>query len=147
MLTQPTTGKRASSIARQVDEDEASRTIKLEDLAKLVSSVQPSFKDLNSLEDDHIIVVDGSNEDEEADKVHVNTNAEIEDALVPKSLSPSSLPTELKELPSKFNELAEEVKGLKKQVHDLEIELPGELKEIPSKLEDFTKTVTSLTSQ
>ncbi|GJS77441.1 putative reverse transcriptase domain-containing protein [Tanacetum coccineum] len=58
----------------------------------------------------------------------------------------SSLPTELKELPSKFNELTEVVKGLKKQVHELEIELPGDLKEIPNKLEDFTKTVTSLTS-
>ncbi|GKE67884.1 hypothetical protein Tco_1522045 [Tanacetum coccineum] len=52
----------------------------------------------------------------------------------------SSLPTELKELPSKFNELTEEVKGLKKQVHELEIEMPGDLKEIPSKLEDFNKT-------
>nr|GEV89582.1 retrovirus-related Pol polyprotein from transposon TNT 1-94 [Tanacetum cinerariifolium] len=53
----------------------------------------------------------------------------------------SSLLTELKELPSKFNELTKEVKGLKKQVHNLEIELPGELKEIPTKLEDFTKTI------
>ncbi|GJV92641.1 hypothetical protein Tco_1540454 [Tanacetum coccineum] len=59
----------------------------------------------------------------------------------------SSLPTEQKELPTKFNELAEVVKGLKNQVHELEIELLGELKEIPTKLEDFTKTVTSLTSQ
>ncbi|GJW11067.1 hypothetical protein Tco_1576894 [Tanacetum coccineum] len=59
----------------------------------------------------------------------------------------SSLPTELKELPSKFNELTEEVKGLKKKVHELEIELPGDLKEFPSTLEDFTRTVTSLTSQ
>ncbi|GKA85020.1 hypothetical protein Tco_0806674 [Tanacetum coccineum] len=59
----------------------------------------------------------------------------------------SSLPTELKDLPSKFNEVNEEVKGLKKQVHELEIELPGDLKEIPTKLEDFTKIVTSLTSQ
>ncbi|GJW81712.1 hypothetical protein Tco_0145687 [Tanacetum coccineum] len=59
----------------------------------------------------------------------------------------SSLPTKLKDLPSKFNELTEEVKGLKQQVHELELELPGELKDIPSKLEDFTKTVTSLTSQ
>ncbi|GKD53310.1 hypothetical protein Tco_1286697 [Tanacetum coccineum] len=50
--TQPTTGKGASSIARQVKEDEALRTIKLEDLAKLVSSVQPSFKDMDSPEDD-----------------------------------------------------------------------------------------------
>ncbi|GJY45645.1 hypothetical protein Tco_0434708 [Tanacetum coccineum] len=53
----------------------------------------------------------------------------------------------MKELPSKFNKLTEEVKGLKKQVHNLEIELPRELKEIPTKLEGFTKTVTSLTSQ
>ncbi|GJV34905.1 hypothetical protein Tco_1407382 [Tanacetum coccineum] len=59
----------------------------------------------------------------------------------------SSLPTKLKDLSSKFNELTEEVKGLKQQVHELEIELLGYLKEIPSKLEDFTKTVTSLTSQ
>ncbi|GKE87240.1 hypothetical protein Tco_1564715, partial [Tanacetum coccineum] len=46
-----------------------------------------------------------------------------------------------------FNELTEEVKGLKKQVLELDIELLGYLKEIPIKLEDFTKTVTSLTSQ
>nr|GEZ19388.1 hypothetical protein [Tanacetum cinerariifolium] len=59
----------------------------------------------------------------------------------------SSLLSELKDLPLKFNELTKEVKGLKKQVHELEIELPRDLKEIPSKLEDFTKTVTSLTSQ
>ncbi|GJW75522.1 hypothetical protein Tco_0134892 [Tanacetum coccineum] len=51
----------------------------------------------------------------------------------------SSLPTELKDLPSKFNELTKEVKGLTKQVHKLEIELLGDLKEIPSKLEEFTK--------
>ncbi|GJU99750.1 hypothetical protein Tco_1329021 [Tanacetum coccineum] len=59
----------------------------------------------------------------------------------------SSLPVELYDLPSQFDELTEEVKGLKKQVHELEIELPRELKEIPTKLEDFTKTITSLTSQ
>ncbi|GJU25662.1 hypothetical protein Tco_1164283 [Tanacetum coccineum] len=39
ILTQPTTGKGTSSIARQVKEEESSRTIKLEDLAKLVSNV------------------------------------------------------------------------------------------------------------
>ncbi|GJR64196.1 hypothetical protein Tco_0010261 [Tanacetum coccineum] len=78
VLTQPTTRKRASSIARQVEEEESSRTIKLEDLAKLVSA----------------------------------------------------LPTELKDLHSKFNELTEEVKGLKIQVHNLEFELPDDLKEM-----------------
>ncbi|GJR78835.1 hypothetical protein Tco_0149620 [Tanacetum coccineum] len=187
VLIQTTTGKGASSIARQVKEDEASRIIKLEDLAKLVSSVQPSFKDLDSPEDDPIIVVDDSDEDEEADEVHATINsqkhkleleknkAEAEatllkaqpsfpnveqlNELLVKSLQTefskilsahdfsNSLPTELKDLPSKFNELTEEVKGLKKQVHELEIELLGDLKEIPSKLEDFTKTVISLTSQ
>ncbi|GJX40640.1 hypothetical protein Tco_0255630 [Tanacetum coccineum] len=191
VLTQPKTGKVTSSISRQ-----------------------PSFKDMDSPEDDPIISVDENDEDKEADKVHATTNVEIKDTLVPKSSSPwssqiqeltnqvlilqsqkhkleleknkveveaallkaqpsflnmgqlnellvkslqieiskilsthdfsSSLLTELKDLPSKFNELIEEVKGLKKQVHELEIELLGDLKEIPSKLEDFTKTVISL---
>ncbi|GKF73620.1 hypothetical protein Tco_0219952, partial [Tanacetum coccineum] len=52
ILTQPIIGKGASSVARQVKEEEASSAIKLEDLAKLVSNVQPSFKDLDSSEDD-----------------------------------------------------------------------------------------------
>ncbi|GJU64212.1 hypothetical protein Tco_1246047 [Tanacetum coccineum] len=145
ILTQPIPRKGTSSIARQVEEDEASRTIRLEDLAKLVSNVQPSFKDLDSPEDDPIIVVDDSDEDEEANKVHTTTNVETRDALVPKSSSLRS--SQIQELTNHFNELTEEVKGLKKQVHNLKIELSGELKEIPTKLEDFTKTVTSLTSQ
>nr|GFA11019.1 hypothetical protein [Tanacetum cinerariifolium] len=93
--------------------------------------------DVDSPEDDPVIVVDDSDEDKE-DGVHTT----IKDTSVPKSSSPSnSLPTELKDLPSKFNKLIEEVKGLKQQFHELEIELPGDLKEIPSKLEDFTKTI------
>ncbi|GJT22347.1 hypothetical protein Tco_0892284 [Tanacetum coccineum] len=120
VLTQPITGKGASFIARQVEEEEASNIIKLEDQAKLVSNVQPSFKDLDSPEDDLVIVVDDSDEDEE-NEVYLTTNAKIEGTSVPKSSSLSSLPTELKDLPSKFNELIEEVKGLKKQW-----ELPAE---------------------
>nr|GEV70560.1 hypothetical protein [Tanacetum cinerariifolium] len=166
----------ASSIARQDKEEEASRTIKLEDLAKVVSHVQSRFKDLDSPEDDLIIVVDDSDEDKEVnkDEVYTTANAKTKDASVHESSSPnssqiqeltnqlnellvkslqteflkilstrdfsSSLSTELKELSFKFNDLTEEVKGLKKQVHELEIELPGDLKEIPTKLEDFTKT-------
>nr|GEZ19387.1 hypothetical protein [Tanacetum cinerariifolium] len=79
ILTQPITRKGASSIVRQVEEDEASRTIKLEDLAKLVSSVQPHFKDLDTPKDDPIVVVDDSAEDKDADEVHGTTNVEIED--------------------------------------------------------------------
>nr|GEX83643.1 putative reverse transcriptase domain, ribonuclease H-like domain, retroviral aspartyl protease [Tanacetum cinerariifolium] len=81
------------------------------------------FMDLDFPEDDPIIVVD-----------------ESEGVM-------SSLPIELKELPTEFNELAEDVKGLKNKVYELEIELLGELEEIPTKLEDFTKAVTCLTSQ
>ncbi|GJU05268.1 hypothetical protein Tco_1121698 [Tanacetum coccineum] len=138
--------KGASSIARQIEEEESSNTIKLEDLAKLVSHVQPSFKDLNSPKDDPVIIVD-EDEETEKDEVHPTLNAKTKDTSVPKSSSPSSLLTKLKDLPSKLNELTREVKGLKKQVHELDIELLGDLKEIPTKLDDFTKNVTSLTSQ
>ncbi|GKF05626.1 hypothetical protein Tco_0036294 [Tanacetum coccineum] len=100
---------------------------------------------LDSPEDDPIIVVDDSDEDEEVDKygLYATSNIETKDASVPKSSSPRSsqiqeltnqilsthdfscsLLTELKDLSSKFNELTEEVKGLKKQVHKFEIELP-----------------------
>ncbi|GKE16807.1 hypothetical protein Tco_1424384, partial [Tanacetum coccineum] len=147
-----------------------------EDLAKMVSHVEPSFKDLGSSEDDPVIVVDDSDEDED-DEVHATENVETEDTSVPKSSSLRSFQVQeltnqvlilqsqkykleleknkaeaeaalLKAQPSYpnveqllFDELTEEVKGLKKQVHELEIELPGDLEEIPTKLEDFTKTV------
>nr|GEV56790.1 hypothetical protein [Tanacetum cinerariifolium] len=64
---------------------------KLEDLTKLVSHVQLSFKDLDSPEDDPIIVVNDTDEDDEVDKdeVHTTTNDETEDTLVPKSSYPS----------------------------------------------------------
>ncbi|GJY94356.1 hypothetical protein Tco_0510717 [Tanacetum coccineum] len=173
VLTQPITRKGVNSFARQIEE-ETSNTIKLEDLAKLVSHVQPSFKDLDSPEDDPVIIVADSDEDEyklELEKNKLKAEAALLKAqpsfpnvqqlkeLLVKSLKTefsnilsahafsSSLTTELKDLPSKFDELTEEVKRLKKQVHELEIELPRDLKEIPTKLEDFTKTVTSHTSQ
>nr|GEZ05200.1 hypothetical protein [Tanacetum cinerariifolium] len=90
VLTQPTTRKRASSIARQIEKEEAFNTIKLEDLAKLVSHDQPSFKDLDSLEDDLVIVVGDSDKDEviEKDEVNPTLNAETENTSVPKSSSP-----------------------------------------------------------
>ncbi|GJT10285.1 hypothetical protein Tco_0857327 [Tanacetum coccineum] len=181
VLTQPTTENGASFTAIHGDKEEASSTIKLEDLAKQVSQIQPSFKDLDSPEDDPVIIVDESDEDEpnaetedtllelEKNKAKAKAtllkaqplfpNVEQLNEILVKSLQTefskilsshdfsSSLPTELKDLPSKFNKLIEEIKGLKTQVHELEIELPKELKEIPTKLEDFTKAATCLTSQ
>ncbi|GJW75521.1 hypothetical protein Tco_0134891 [Tanacetum coccineum] len=102
--TQPTIGKGASSIVKQVKEDEASRTIKLEDLAKLVSSVQPSFKDLDSPEDDPSLLL-MINEDEEADEVHATTNVKTEDSLVLKSSSPSLLKFMILPTKSSFSSL------------------------------------------
>nr|GEU87233.1 hypothetical protein [Tanacetum cinerariifolium] len=110
--------KEEASTIIQGDKEEASITIKLEDLTKLVSQIQPSFKDLGSPEDDLVIIVDKSDKHE--------PNAETKDTSVPRSSSPCSLPTELKDLPSKLNKLTEEIKGLKTQVHELEIELPKE---------------------
>ncbi|GJT86683.1 retrovirus-related pol polyprotein from transposon TNT 1-94 [Tanacetum coccineum] len=57
------------------------------------------------------------------------------------------LPTELKELPSKFTKLSREIKELKKHVKGMEIWLLGDLKEIPTKLENFTSIISSLTSE
>ncbi|GJR05247.1 hypothetical protein Tco_0528231 [Tanacetum coccineum] len=148
VLTQPTIRKGASSIARQVREDEALRTIKLEELAKLVSSVQPSFKDLDSPEDDPIIVLMTVMKMKSLKSTNWNLRiTKLKLKLLSLKLSPPflmwdnellvkslqtefskilsahdfsySLPTDLKDLPSKFNELNEEVKGLKKQVHEL----------------------------
>nr|GEV18960.1 retrovirus-related Pol polyprotein from transposon TNT 1-94 [Tanacetum cinerariifolium] len=122
------------------DKEEASSTIKLEYLAKLVSPIQPSFKDLDSPEDDPVIIVD------ESDK-H-KPNVETKDTLVPRSSSPKSsqiqdsLPTELKDLPSKFNELTKEIKGtatsLTSQVAKLKTlqwELLKEFHSLPAKVE------------
>ncbi|GKE55495.1 hypothetical protein Tco_1494680 [Tanacetum coccineum] len=91
-------------------------------------------------------------EDDSDEEVHAEKLTE----LLVKSLQPElskllsshdfsiSLPTKLKELPSKFNELTGEVKELKKHVHDLEIKLLEDLKEIPNKLQTFTSTVKNL---
>ncbi|GJU99025.1 hypothetical protein Tco_1328296 [Tanacetum coccineum] len=172
ILTQPTTKKGASSTAIHGDKEEASTaiygdkeeassTINLEDLAKLVSQIHPSFKDLDSPKDDPLEPEKNKAKAEaallKAQPSFPNVE-QINDLLV-KSLQTefskilssydfsSSFLTKLKDLPSKFNELTEEIEGLNTQVHELEIELPKELKEIPTKLENFTKTATSLTSQ
>nr|GEZ82379.1 hypothetical protein [Tanacetum cinerariifolium] len=158
VLIKPATGKGASHIEQEVEEefntsldlfgsDDANKKIKLEDLSKLVQNMEANFMDIDSPDDEPIIVVNESKE--EADKtkdIHATSYLQNKDTSVPKPSSLSSLQTELKELPTKFSELTREIKELKKHVHDLEIELPGDLKEIPNKLETFTSTVESLTT-
>nr|GEY00443.1 hypothetical protein [Tanacetum cinerariifolium] len=90
VLTQPITEKGASftsihgdkevaSTAIHGDKEKASSTINLEDLAKLVSQIQPSFKDPDSPEDDPVIIVDESDKDEQ--------NAKTKGTSVPRSSS------------------------------------------------------------
>ncbi|GKA00374.1 hypothetical protein Tco_0672924 [Tanacetum coccineum] len=83
----------------------------MEDLAKLVSHVQPSFKDLDSSEDDPVIVVDDSDENED-DEVHATENVETEDTSVPKSSSPRS---------SQIHGLTNQVLILQSQNHKLKL--------------------------
>ncbi|GJR96090.1 hypothetical protein Tco_0268264 [Tanacetum coccineum] len=54
----------------------------LEDLAKLVSHVQPSFKDLDLPKDDPVIVMINSDKDVD-DEVHATENVETRDTSVP----------------------------------------------------------------
>ncbi|GKG62183.1 hypothetical protein Tco_0632087, partial [Tanacetum coccineum] len=56
---------------------------------KVVSHMQPSFKDLDPLEDDPVIVVNDSDEDED-DEVHAAENVETKDTSISKSSSPRS---------------------------------------------------------
>nr|GFB96709.1 hypothetical protein [Tanacetum cinerariifolium] len=105
VLTQPITKKGASSTAIHGDKEEASSTIKLGDLAKLVSQIQPSFKDLDSPKDDTVIIIDESDE--------VEPNAKTEDTSVPRSSSPRS---------SQIQELTNQVLILKSQKHKLKLE-------------------------
>ncbi|GJS44610.1 hypothetical protein Tco_0594731 [Tanacetum coccineum] len=150
VLTQPKTGKGANFIDRHVKEEEASNTIKLEDLAKLVSKVHPSFKDLNSLEDDPVIVVDDIDEDEE--DVHTTTKDTSHKLELMKNKAEAEI-TILKAQPSfpevgQLNELL--VKSITAEfskilfAHDFRSSLPSELKDLPSKLNELTKEVKGL---
>ncbi|GJS03464.1 zf-CCHC domain-containing protein [Tanacetum coccineum] len=160
VLTQPTIGKGINSITRQAEE-ESSRIIKLEDLAKLVSNVQTNFKDLNSPEDDPVIVVDNSDEDEE-DEVHTTANAKTEDTFSQKhkleleKKKPEAEAALLKAQPSfpnmgQLNELL--VKSLQTEfskilsAHDFSSSLPSELKVLLSNLNELTKEVKGLKKQ
>ncbi|GJS60428.1 hypothetical protein Tco_0655212 [Tanacetum coccineum] len=137
---------------------ETSTIIKLEDLAKLVSHVQPSFKDLDSPEDDPVIIVDDSDENEDDEeltnqvlilqsqkhKLKLEKNkAEAEAALL--KAQPSFPNVE------QLNQLL--VKSLKTEflniisAHDFSISLPTDLKDLPSKLNELTGEVKGLKKQ
>ncbi|GJR27457.1 hypothetical protein Tco_1103689 [Tanacetum coccineum] len=70
------------------------------------------FKELDSPEDDPVIVVDDSDEDED-DEIHATKNVEIKDTSVPKSSSPKS---------SQIQELTNQVLILQSQKYKRELE-------------------------
>ncbi|GKB68673.1 hypothetical protein Tco_0930085 [Tanacetum coccineum] len=162
VLTQPRTRKGASFIARQIKEEEASNIIKLEDLEKLVSNVQPSFKDLDSPEYDPVIVVDDSDEDEE-DEVHTTTedtssqkhNLEIKknkgEAEVALLKAQSLCPimgqlNELLELPVEFLSVPNQVASVHAKLKTLDA-LPSLLLKVTQALNMFAKVLHSATSK
>nr|GEY16984.1 hypothetical protein [Tanacetum cinerariifolium] len=59
----------------------------------------------------------------------------------------ASIPTEMKELSSKFKEISEEIKDLNKYVEGLQIKISGDLKEILKKLGAFHSAISCLTKQ
>ncbi|GKG18010.1 hypothetical protein Tco_0372308, partial [Tanacetum coccineum] len=105
VLTKPTTWKGVSHIEQHIKEEfntypdlsnsaDAMKDIKLEELSKLVQNMEADFMDLNSPEDEPIIVVDESEEEEEVYKtedVHATSQIEIKDTPVLTPPSPRSI--------------------------------------------------------
>ncbi|GJV97763.1 hypothetical protein Tco_1549340 [Tanacetum coccineum] len=94
VLTQPTTGKGASDIAKKIKEEfntspnlsrseHIQKEIKLEDLSRLVQDVGVDFMDLDSQEDDPIIVVEDSEGEKEDEEIHATKHTKTEDTSAP----------------------------------------------------------------
>ncbi|GJT02503.1 hypothetical protein Tco_0823672 [Tanacetum coccineum] len=138
VLTQPIIGKGANSVANldspeddpdifvnDCDEDEddevyATKNVETKDTLVPKSS-SPRSSQIQELTN-QILILQSQKYKLELEK----NKAEAEAALLK---AQPSFPN-LKDLPSKFNDLTKEVKGLKNQVHNMEIELLGELKGI-----------------
>ncbi|GJY38567.1 hypothetical protein Tco_0424931 [Tanacetum coccineum] len=127
ILTQPLTRKRASSIARQ-----------------------PSFKDLDSPEDDPVIIIEESDK-EENDEIHApkNHNLELKKNKAEAALlkTQPSFPNveqlkELLDIPSKLNELTGEVASIQAKLKTLDA-LLGLLSHVTKALNKFDQVLVS----
>ncbi|GKA45618.1 hypothetical protein Tco_0738414 [Tanacetum coccineum] len=121
--------------SRNIPEDTSSQKEKLEQQkAKAEEEVaslkaRPSYPDINHL----------------TELLVTSLKPELSKLLASHNFA-SCLPTELKELPSKFTKLFGDIKELKQHVYDMDIKLLGDLKKILTKLETIT-SISSLTSQ
>ncbi|GJR61758.1 hypothetical protein Tco_1503920 [Tanacetum coccineum] len=129
-------------------------------LTKLVKNISVAAMDLDSPKEDQSIQI--LSEYESGIQVEVQTK--IEDALVlkppPSPISikiqeltnqimifSASIPTELKELSSKVNEINRAMGDLKQYIKKLEIEVPGDLKALLDKMEEFQTSISALTNK
>ncbi|GJV76534.1 hypothetical protein Tco_1508118 [Tanacetum coccineum] len=147
---------------KEVDQrsDEDNDEIKWDDLTKLVKNISVAAMDLDSPKEDQSIQI--LSEYESGIQVEVQTK--IEDALVlkppPSPISikiqeltnqimifSASIPTELKELSSKVNEINRAMGDLKQYIKKLEIEVPGDLKALLDKMEEFQTSISALTNK
>ncbi|GJT56007.1 hypothetical protein Tco_0991061 [Tanacetum coccineum] len=102
----------------------------------------PQHQDLDSLEDDLVIVVDDSDEDEE-DEVHATENVKIEDTLVPTSSSPRTK-LKLKPLSLKLNPPFTNYRISQLAAGIICLNLPGQKYEDPPFKEDILTFIREL---
>ncbi|GJZ41266.1 hypothetical protein Tco_0588152 [Tanacetum coccineum] len=114
---------------------EISKTIKLEDLSKLMQDVKTNFMDLDSLEDELIFVQDEYEEEEEVEKyedTHATSHEETKDSSV--SHPPSLKTIQLRELTNQW-ELPAEFLALPSKVSSVQAKLKT-LDALPSLLNE-----------
>ncbi|GJS29043.1 hypothetical protein Tco_0489663, partial [Tanacetum coccineum] len=120
ILTEPTTEKDASNAERE-----------LEDLSKLILNVEVDFLDLDLPEDDEPIIVQDEDKEELTELLVTSLKPELLKLLTNHDLS-ASIPTELKELPSKVDDIFGELKDLRNlttqvsELRTLQWELPAD---------------------
>ncbi|GJT06471.1 retrovirus-related pol polyprotein from transposon TNT 1-94 [Tanacetum coccineum] len=103
---------------------------KLIKIQELTNQVQPSFSNIQQLT-----------------KLLINAlKLKLTKLFINHDLSASIL-TELKELPSKVNEINGAVGDLKQYIEKFDIEVPGDLKAHPDKLEEFQTSFPALTTK
>nr|GEV88599.1 hypothetical protein [Tanacetum cinerariifolium] len=145
----------------QSSNDEDEEEIKWADLIELVKETCVEAMDLDSPEDDQPLQISSDDEANIQAKFQNKTDDTLLTELLVNSLKPeldkmltahdssASIRIELKELPTKVNEISGTLGDLEKYVEQLDIEVTGELKDLPNKLQDFQASisVSSISSQ
>ncbi|GKC72564.1 hypothetical protein Tco_1118447 [Tanacetum coccineum] len=129
-------------------DDDDEEEIKQADLTELVKETGTKAMDLDSPKDDqHFRFQVMMRLTFKLIELLVNSlKPELDKMLTAHDFS-ASIPMELKEFPTKVNEISGTLGDLKKYVEQLEIEVLGELKDLPNKLQDFQASISVLTTK